>query len=97
MNGETQDEPEKSSRGTDWVWLCWLAGIVVYVLSTGPFVMMVDKGIIRIDGPVHRALLTAYALIFWADEETVLYKPLGLYWHLWIPEIVDSQGHSIRR
>ena len=93
MNGEAQDEPEKSSRGAVWVWLCWLAGIVVlYVLSTGPVVMMEGRKFIAEGSPTERGLIIFYAPVRWAQDETLLSKPLGWYWHLWAAALFDSHG-----
>jgi hypothetical protein len=93
MNGETQDGPERDSRGAVWVWLCWLGAIVLlYVLSTGPVIMMASKVVIR-QGPVIRVLIVVYWPVVWAYEETPLHRPIGIYWHLWAPDICDSKGN----
>ena len=93
VNGETQDEPETSSRGAVWVWLCWLGGIVdLYVLSTGPVARMAGKNPAGRSGPAWSAVAVAYRPVRWAYEETLLRRPLGMYWHLWAPEWYDSTG-----
>ena len=94
MNGETQDEPERSSRGAVWEWLCWSAVIVVlYVLSTGPITMMYGKKLIHPSSPVDGVLSMFGRPVAWAYEKTPLRKPLGMYWHLWNPDDWDNKGN----
>jgi hypothetical protein len=93
MNGETQDGPERNSRGAFWVWLCWLAGILVlYVLSTGPVAMMYDKKLIRPSSPASGVIDILYWPVGYAVMNTPLAKPFRIYWHLWAPEAFDSKG-----
>jgi hypothetical protein len=94
MNGETQDGPERNSRGAVWVWLCWLAGILVlYVLSSGPVWMMVDKKLLHFGTLGWRAVQVVYWPLGWAGDRTLLRKPLEMYWHLWAPGVFDSKGN----
>lgn len=94
MNDKTQDGQERSSRGVVWVWVCWLAVILVlYVLSSGPAAMMEAKGLTIRDAPLCRFLDSAYSPLSWAYQHTPLQKPLGMYWHLWTPANVDIHGN----
>jgi len=94
MNGETQAGPERDSRGAVWVWLCWLAGaVILYVLSTGPVLILEDRGVISPGGPASGVIRSFYSPVRWAMGETLLRKPLGMYWHLWAPKQFDSKGN----
>lgn len=93
MKGETQDEPEKSSQGLVWVWLCWLAAIaVLYVLSSGPVVMVVNRTRIPPASPAYQFSMIVYWPLARAYMGTPLHKPIGLYWHLWAPDWYKSNG-----
>ena len=98
MNGENQDGAERSSRGVGWVWLCWLAVMVVlYVLSIGPVMMLTVNRNISNPHPVAQFCFIVYAPVEWAYAKTLLHKPIGLYYHLWVPDVIDSQGNIIRK
>ena len=91
MNGETQDEPERSFRGL--VWLCWLAGILVlYVLSTGPVLKMVHERMVR-GSPGSRFPIIFLRPMDWIGDKPLLTRPIRVYWHLWVPEWYDSKGN----
>jgi hypothetical protein len=93
MNGETQGELENRSRGAVWAWFAWLGGILfLYFLRTGPVVMMEGRKIIREGSPTERFCIIVHAPVRWAQDETLLSKPLGLYWHLWAPNLFNSHG-----
>ena len=94
MNGESKDGPERSSRGAGWVWLCWVGAILLlYVLSTGPVVLLYDKKLIQPGSPGLRAVQIVYWPLDWVCGETPLRKPLGMYWHFWAPQWFDRQGN----
>jgi hypothetical protein len=66
--------------------ISWSAFIVwpfvilsLYVLSTGPLVMMFDKKIVSPNSNLWRV----YQPLEWAYDETLLHRPLGMYLHLW--------------
>jgi hypothetical protein len=95
MNGEIQDGPETSSRGVGWGWVFWPGVLLLlYVLSTGPVWVVYDKWLFRHPGSplVWRFLGFVYLPVRWAYQVTPLHKPLGVYWHLWVPEWYDSKG-----
>ena len=97
MNGETQDGPERNSRGAVWVWFCWLGvAVVLYVLSIGPVMMIAVNRSISNPHPVARVCTIVYGPVEWAYAKTLLHKPIGLYYHLWVPSVIDSQGNIIR-
>jgi hypothetical protein len=53
--------------------------LLLYLLSTGPVIMMMDKGFITGDSK----LLRCYEPLDSAYRETLLHQPLGMYLHLW--------------
>jgi hypothetical protein len=94
MSGEIEDGAETGSRGVLSVWLCWAAGIVVlYILSTGPVIMMFEKRVLRPGGHGERAVQIVYWPVDRANQQPLLSKPLGMYWHLWAPKLYDAQGN----
>lgn len=97
MNAEAQEASARSSKDLIWVCLCWLALIVaLYVLSIGPVMKITDKMNISNPHPVARFFTTFYKPLELAYAKTLLHKPLGLYYHLWIPGSIDSKGNIIR-
>ena len=93
MSGETQDGPETSSRSAGWGWAFWLGVVLLlYVLCSGPVAMMVTRQPAP-DEPAWNTVVIVYRPMVWAWRETPLHKPLGMYWHLWIPERIDAQGN----
>jgi hypothetical protein len=96
MKDESQDAPERNSRGAVWVWLCWLGVIVlVYVLSIGPVMVLWDKKLIANGNSAAQVLKIVYGPVEWAYAKTLLHKPIGMYYHLWVPSVIDSQGNII--
>lgn len=94
MNEEAQDAPETSSRGFNWNWIFWVGLLLVlYILSTGPFITMMDKKIIPANPYALKVLEIIYGPMEWVADNTVLEKPLGMYWHLWAPKRFDSKGN----
>jgi len=95
MSSDVADGPETGARsaGWGWGWVWWPAVILMlYVLSTGPVLVLVHKKLIRMGGRGERVIEVVYWPIDWADRTRTLGKPLRLYWHLWVPEMYDSQG-----
>ena len=92
MNGETQDGPETSSRGAGWGWVLWPGTVLLlYVLGSGPVMMMKEEKLIPYGDPGSRAAEIVYWPVDWAFWETPLRKPIGMYWRLWAPEWCDAQ------
>ena len=72
----------------------WAAGILVfYVLSTGPLMLMCEKGVIsnKVAGWMFEFF---YAPLVFVADKMPLDKPLGLYRHLWAPGMWDANGHD---
>ena len=86
IDGEVKDRPERSSRDLFWLWLCWLGvAVMLYVLSSGPVMMAYDKLHIRDGSSADQVLEILYGPMFWVARNTLLQKPLVMYWHLWAP------------
>jgi hypothetical protein len=94
MNTDTQEDPQPTSKSLGWGGIVWLLLIpVLYLLSSGPYVMMVDKKVILPNRSVSMVAGTFYRPLDWISRNTPLHRLLGLYWHLWAPGIYDSQGN----
>jgi hypothetical protein len=78
--------------GSNWpafpFWI--LGGILMYVLSSGPYMMAEQKGLAA--APV---LQTIYEPLFYAYFHTPFHKPLGMYFHLWRHQVFDKNGDMI--
>jgi hypothetical protein len=75
----TQPAPEtdeKKSRGLGSYVLWAFVAVMVYVLSSGPAIVLWQKGAIS-DGTVR----AAYFPVRCVYSRTVLHKPIGMYWH----------------
>src|ERR1039457_3875629 len=89
--GEVKEAPARSSWDSLWVSLCWLGVIVMlYLLSTGPSMMMIERGIFTYKSPGGKTADLFYRPAGWAYRSTLLHKPLGMYWHLWAPHLINS-------
>jgi hypothetical protein len=98
MHNELEIAPKSSWCRRVSFWICWAAGILVlYILSTGPLVLLKDRIKIRDGSALDQVLEFAYWPVEWACDNTPLEKPLGLYWHLWAPRLYDSKGTLIAR
>ncbi len=98
MKAEAQEGQQRSSRDVLWVWFCWLGlFVMLYVLSVGPVMKISDKMNISNPHPAARFFTSFSKPLEWAYNETLLHKPLGLYYHLWIPSIIDSKGNVIQK
>jgi hypothetical protein len=96
MKDETQHDRQKTSKDLLWVFLCWLAVVVVlYVLSLGPVMMMVQKKSISPFSSTYHVIGTFYYPIEWAGRKVpMLKRPMGKYLHLWVPKLYDRKGYS---
>ena len=81
----------KEKRSIPWTgFIVWpFVFLLLYALSFGPVWMMIDKGRIS---RANQLVSKFYAPVWWAYMETPLHKPLGIYFHLWEPEVVDKDG-----
>jgi hypothetical protein len=90
MTEKTQPVPEtneKKSRGVG-VYVAWVfVAMMVYVLSSGPVMKWGSK-----QKRPYQAVRLAYAPLVWVYGRTPLWKPLGIYWHIWAPEYFDKDG-----
>ncbi len=97
VNADNEPEPESTSRGDGWFWLCCFGIILaLYILSSGPFWLLVDKKIIRLGTAGYRAAAVVYWPMGYACDATLLRKPLFLYWHMWAPGLFDGKGNIKR-
>ena len=93
MNAEVEDRPETGWWSLGWGWLWWLGILLLlYVLSTGPLLRMMRSKRIKAGSRAERIVATVYWPFDWAVKTKTLGKPLGMYWHLWAPELYDSHG-----
>ena len=98
MSDETLHDQPRSSKDVLWLWLWWLPVIVaLYVLSIGPILLITTKTSITNVRPVEWLLTSLYTPLHWAYTKTLFHKPLGLYYHLWIPSCIDGKGNIIRK
>ena len=65
--------------------------VLLYVLSFGPVFRMEIKGTIRLN---NQFCNNFYEPIAWAYWNTQLHKPLGMYFHSWVPEVFDKNGDN---
>jgi hypothetical protein len=91
---EEQAEPtaEREQGGGLWGYV-FRAGAVllVYLLSSGPVVMMEEK----VPPNVEALLNYLYYPVGRLYLKTPLQKPLGMYLHLWCPRMYDKSGDLI--
>jgi hypothetical protein len=97
MNDETQDHQRRSSKDLIWLWLCWLGlAVLLYVLSIGPAMRMVQNRFIPLGSPIYEVLATFYwPMECSARKIPVLAHPIGVYLHLWAPRMFDRKGNRI--
>jgi hypothetical protein len=86
---ETNTPKEKHSAFLPGFIVWPLLVLLLYVLSYGPIMMMYAKGHIS---PANQIVWKFYTPIDWAYVRTPLHKPLGMYLHLWVPEIFKKNG-----
>jgi hypothetical protein len=68
--------------------------VMLYALSIGPAMMLVDKKMLPQTTSTARVLEIVYRPLSWACELIYLEKPLVMYLHLWVPSQFDSKGKS---
>jgi hypothetical protein len=88
---ETPTSEAKRSPGISTLILWSVATLLLYILSTGPVIMLIEKKRLKEDGFVE----TFYAPIGWLDDNTPLGRPLRVYWHLWAPKMFDKNENLI--
>jgi hypothetical protein len=76
-----------------WLLIVWpLVILLLYVLSFGPVFLLFSKGSLS---PRNKFIFNLYHPLFWAHARTPLRKPLGMYLHLWVPQIFDKNGDHV--
>jgi len=92
------EEPEttttvKEKHSINWgAIILWpIVILLLYVLSLGPVMMMMEKGHIS----ARNVLFRFYEPLRWAYEDTPLRKPLGMYLHIWAPHYFDKNGNNL--
>jgi hypothetical protein len=65
--------------------------MLLYVLSSGPFILLYDRDYIPAK---FEAVKLIYLPLGWAYQRTSLHKPLGIYLHFWDPDSYDKNGES---
>ena len=88
--GDNAPETEaKKSRGLGSYVVCWFLVVMLYVLSSGPVQLLIQKRLLP------RDVFWIYQPVGWLYEHTPLHKPLGMYLHLWDPLTFDTSGDEI--
>jgi len=82
----------KQSRGFSRFFVWPTVILVLYVLSLGPVRFMGVRGMYPLS--TKRVMNHIYAPLTWAYNNTLLHRPLGMYLHLWCPEIYERNGES---
>jgi hypothetical protein len=95
MTDALKDTPDTSSRSFGWGWLWWLpVAVLLYYLSIGPAVFLVQRGFIARGSQTFQALVAFYTPLEAIDRRApLIHKLLGMYLHLWAPERFDSKGN----
>ena len=85
--------PSEEKDSFNWrLFVLWAFGLLIlYVLSAGPVAMMVNKN----HFPDKRFIEAIYSPLGWAYMKTPLHKPLGMYMHMWAPNIYNKDGERI--
>jgi hypothetical protein len=84
-NDKTMAE-DKGSRSY-WGFILWpLLVVMLYVLSSGPALLLNEKRILT------DKVFVIYWPLEWAYFHTPLKMPFGMYWHLWRPELYRRNG-----
>jgi len=100
MSGIRSQEPKveeavvRTPKDLVWPSLCWFAGVIVlYVLSIGPVLRITENMNISNPHPAAQFFTHLYKPIEWAYANTFLHKPIGVYYHLWVPDTIDKDGN----
>lgn len=92
---ETTPPSEEKKPFNWWAFILWpFVILVLYILSLGPVAVMMDRGRLS---PDNEFVSGAYRPLNWAYQETQLHKPLGMYLHLWVPDLYNKDGDAIWR
>jgi hypothetical protein len=79
---------EKKSRGLGSYVVWGFVVVMAYVLSSGPVLRLVPGTL----SP--NVAFRIYYPVAWAYLQTPLHRPIGMYWHLWLPDTYDKHGNE---
>ena len=83
----TPETEAKQSRGLGSYVVWGFVVVMVYVLSYGPVMMLANKNIISPKIPaIYWPLWDAY------EKSPPVHRLLGMYLHLWCPDLFDKNG-----
>ncbi len=93
-------QPAETTTANEAKQSTFLSGFIVwpfvilflYVLSTGPVLMMIEKGRIPPDNEFVNGFYSPFG---WAYRETLFHKPVGIYLHLWSRRF-DKNGDPVK-
>jgi hypothetical protein len=90
---DTPETDEKKSRGLGSYVLWAFVAVMVYFLSAGPVAYVEYRR--KLGNTIRWVNIVGSLYTPWsyAYDSTVLHKPLGLYMHLWVPEVWDKNGN----
>jgi hypothetical protein len=66
---------------------------MVYVLSSGPVERLAQGG--RCSPATLASLQKFYCLVYWGYNSTPFHKPIGMYFHIWVPSKFDANGEPL--
>jgi hypothetical protein len=97
MDGPLQTTtPIEEKHSFSWPgFVVWpVAILLLYALSYGPFEKWQER---RIGNSNRYLQLSAkiYVPLGWVYRKTLLHKPLGIYYHMWLPKYFDAKGDEI--
>ena len=88
---ETREEAKDSRGFGNYVlWACVV--LVLYVLSSGPFLRMFTNGTFKHGTVAYSVTDITYLPLVYASTHISLGKPLRMYFHLWCPDRYDKNG-----
>jgi hypothetical protein len=92
-NEDTESVEDK--HGFNWGWIGWpLVFLLGYALSYGPYEKYQERGYGN-SRWYSQMSAKMYVPLGWLYRKTPLHKPLGLYYHLWLPKYFDAKGNEI--
>jgi hypothetical protein len=97
MKAKAQEGQATSYVGMLGVWLCYLGvAVMLYILSLGPVMMMVQNKSISPGSSTFEVLDTFYHPLEWTvNKIPPLEHTIGMYLHLWAPKLFDRKGDRV--
>ena len=91
----SQDKAERGIFPRIATFAAWTSGIgLVYILAAAP-VLRITLGRWAAPAQPPVAMRAFYTPVGWLYGHTPLRKPIGMYNHLWLPELFDSHGEFV--